>query len=42
MQTSGYPAEFGRLAGGVMNMVLKTGTNQLHGTLFEFAAQRYL
>ena len=36
MQTSGYSAELGRLAGGVMNMVLKTGTNQLHGTLFHF------
>lgn len=36
MQTTGYSAEYGRLAGGVMNMVLKTGTNQLHGSLFEF------
>jgi outer membrane receptor protein involved in Fe transport len=36
MQTSGYSAEYGRLAGGVMNMVLKTGSNQIHGTLFEF------
>lgn len=36
MQTSGYSAEYGRLAGGVMNIVLKTGTNQIHGSLFEF------
>lgn len=36
MQTTGYPAEQGRLAGGVMNTVLKTGGNQPHGTLFEF------
>ena len=36
MQTTGYSAEYGRLAGGVMNMVLKTGTNRLHGALFEF------
>jgi outer membrane receptor protein involved in Fe transport len=36
MQTTGYSAEYGRLAGGVMNMVLKTGTNQPHGSLFEF------
>lgn len=36
MQTTGYSAEYGRLAGGVMNMVLKTGANQLHGVLFEF------
>src|SRR5216684_6616952 len=36
MQTTGYSAEYGRLAGGVMNMVLKSGGNQLHGVLFEF------
>ena len=36
MQTTGYSAEYGRLAGGTMNMVLKSGTNRLHGTLFEF------
>ena len=36
MQTSGYSAEHGRLAGGVMNMALKTGGNQWHGSLFEF------
>ncbi|MBL8223119.1 MAG: Plug domain-containing protein, partial [Bryobacterales bacterium] len=36
LQTTGYPAEYGRLAGGVMNMVLKTGTNAIHGTFFEF------
>ena len=36
MQTTGYSAEYGRLAGGTMNMALKSGTNKLHGTLFEF------
>jgi len=36
IQTSGYSAEYGRQAGGVMNMVLKSGGNQLHGALFEF------
>jgi len=36
MQTSGYSAEYGRLAGGVMNMVLKSGGNRPHGSLFEF------
>ena len=36
MQTSGFSAEYGRLSGGVMNMVLKSGANQPHGTLFEF------
>ena len=36
MQTTGYPAEQGRLAGGVMNTVLKSGGNDLHGVMFEF------
>ena len=36
MQTSGYSAEYGHVSGGVMNMVLKSGGNQVHGSLFEF------
>ena len=36
MQVSGFSAEYGRLAGGVANMALKTGTNVPHGTVFEF------
>ena len=36
MQTSGYSAETGRLAGGVINTVLKSGGNRPHGALFEF------
>lgn len=35
-QVSGYSAEYGRLAGGVINTVLRSGTNRLHGALFEF------
>ncbi len=34
--TNGYNAEYGRGAGGVVNVQLKSGTNQVHGTLFEF------
>jgi len=33
--TSGYNAEYGRGAGGVLNVNLKSGTNQLHGELWE-------
>ena len=33
--TSGYNAEYGRAAGGVVNVNLKTGTNALHGDLWE-------
>lgn len=36
VQTSGYSAEYGRLAGGVVNMALKSGGNQFHGSAFEF------
>ena len=36
VMTNGYNAEYGRGAGGVVNVTLKSGTNQLHGTLFEF------
>ncbi|MEO7273430.1 MAG: TonB-dependent receptor [Vicinamibacterales bacterium] len=33
---SGAPAEFGRTAGGVVNVITKSGTNQTHGSLFHF------
>src|SRR4029077_20582213 len=32
VQTSGMSAEYGRTGGGVFNFVLKSGTNQLHGS----------
>jgi hypothetical protein len=33
--TNGYNAEYGRAAGGVLDAQLKSGTNQVHGVLFE-------
>src|SRR5215831_15597407 len=33
---SGAAAEFGRTAGGVVNVITKSGTDQLHGSLFEY------
>ena len=35
VQTSIYDAQYGRTGGGVVNVVLKSGTNQFHGALYE-------
>jgi hypothetical protein len=40
--TNGYNAEYGRAAGGVINVNLKSGTNQLHGSLFEILQNKDL
>ena len=42
IQTNGYNAEYGRAAGGVINVNLKSGTNQLHGSLFEYLQNKDL
>jgi hypothetical protein len=36
VQTSVLPAEFGRFSGGTISLITKSGTNQLHGSFFEF------
>lgn len=35
-ETSNYSAEYGRAAGGVVNLQIKSGSNDFHGSLFEF------
>ena len=36
LQTGSVSAEFGRSGGTMMNMAIKSGTNEIHGTLYHF------
>jgi hypothetical protein len=36
MTTSNFSAEYGRVGGGVVNAALRSGTNEFHGTAYEF------
>jgi hypothetical protein len=42
MVSSPYDAQYGLMAGGVMDMILKSGTNVLHGDVYEYARRTWL
>ena len=42
VSTNSYDAQYGRTAGGVVNMSLKSGTNTLHGVGYEFYRRKWL
>lgn len=42
VETAGYGAEFGRSAGGQVNIITRSGTNEVHGELYEYFRNRAL
>ncbi|HEY2930416.1 MAG TPA: carboxypeptidase regulatory-like domain-containing protein [Acidobacteriota bacterium] len=42
IMTNSYDAQYGRTAGGVINVSLKSGTKHLHGSVYEFARRNFL
>jgi hypothetical protein len=42
VQTNTFSAEFGRTSGAVVSMSIKSGTNQFHGSAYEFLRNKLL
>ena len=42
VKTAGYEAEYGQSTGGVVNVVTKSGTNELRGTAFAYLRPEFL
>jgi hypothetical protein len=42
VQTSNYAAEFGQAGGGLFNVTMKSGTNQFHGSAYDYLVNEAL
>jgi Carboxypeptidase regulatory-like domain/TonB dependent receptor len=42
IQTSNYAPEFGQAGGGLFNIVMKSGTNEYHGSAYEYFVNEFL
>ncbi len=42
VQTSNYGAPYGRYPSGIVNAIVRSGTNQVHGSVFEFLRNPHL
>ena len=42
VQTSNYAAEYGQVGGGYFNLTMKSGTNQYHGSAYDYFANEAL
>jgi hypothetical protein len=42
IQTSNFAAEYGQVGGGVFNVTMKSGSNQIHGTAFDIFVNEFL
>jgi Carboxypeptidase regulatory-like domain/TonB dependent receptor len=42
VQTSNFSAEYGQVGGGYFNLTMKSGTNQLHGSVYDYFVNEFL
>ena len=42
MMDSNYSAEFGQAGNAIMNVTMKSGTNQYHGTAYEYLVNEFM
>ena len=42
VQTSNYSAEFGQAGNAIMNVTMKSGTNQFHGSAYDYFVNEFM